>query len=75
MYKAVLHLELGKESKEYMKILDKKIKFKRSNVKIKNLGGSLSIEINSDDLVSLFATTNSILKQLRIISSVGKLFS
>ncbi len=47
--------------------------YKRSKVAVKGSKGSIAFEIESEDVVALVATLSSIVKQLRVISSVGSL--
>ncbi|MGC8699716.1 MAG: KEOPS complex subunit Pcc1 [Candidatus Micrarchaeia archaeon] len=70
--KALLEIYLGKDAKNYIKIMDMPKDYKRSKIRIKEEKGKISIEIDSNDAVAMIASLNSIIKQFRVISSIGK---
>jgi tRNA threonylcarbamoyladenosine modification (KEOPS) complex Pcc1 subunit len=72
LYSAVIKLNLGERSEDYVAIVDKDIDYKRSRVTARKGRGSLIINIEAEDQVALFASMNSMLKQLRIIGNVDK---
>ena len=74
MYTANIKLKLGKNTKDYFQILDKNITYKRSRLKIKATDEALNVDIEADDPVALIASTNSIIRQLRIIGNAENLF-
>jgi tRNA threonylcarbamoyladenosine modification (KEOPS) complex Pcc1 subunit len=71
LVKGVINIELGKDAKDYLGIMDKDLKFKRSTVRIGARGRSIVIKVDAADEIAMFASLNSALKQLRIISKVG----
>lgn len=73
MYSANLELNLGEKAKDYLKIMDKKISYKRSSVSVKRKGNLLFVKISADDPVALIASLNSVLKQVRIIGNAQRL--
>ena len=75
MYTANIRLNLGKNTREYFKLLDKGINYKRSKLKVKASGQTIILDIEADDPVALIASVNSILRQLRIIGNAEKLFT
>ena len=74
MYSAELKLNLGDNCDDIYKILDKGIKFKRSNIRFEKSKNSITINVEAQDQIALIAAINSVLKQIRIISDAGKLF-
>ncbi|MGI0141191.1 MAG: KEOPS complex subunit Pcc1 [Candidatus Micrarchaeales archaeon] len=74
MYGATLKLNLGDKAKEYFGLLDKKVKFKRSTIHFKLGKGFILIEVKAADHTALIASTNSVLKQIRIIGNTETLF-
>jgi tRNA threonylcarbamoyladenosine modification (KEOPS) complex Pcc1 subunit len=74
MYSALIRLNLGKDANDYIKIMDRKVRFKRSRMAIKKVRNDIVIKIDSDDRTALLASINSVLKQIRVISNVSKLF-
>lgn len=74
MYSANLELNLGKKSKEYIKILDKKISYKRSTVLISRKEDLILVKISAQDPVALVASLGSVLKQVKIIGNADSLF-
>jgi tRNA threonylcarbamoyladenosine modification (KEOPS) complex Pcc1 subunit len=70
LVKGVVSIELGKDAKDYIKIMDKDLSFKRSTCRIRAKGNRIEITVEAADNVAMFASLNSALKQLRIISSV-----
>ena len=74
MYSAQMKLNLGPKAKDYVKLMDKVIGYKRSTVKVKRIGNVVSVEVSAQDPVALVASLGSVLKQLRIIGSAESLF-
>ncbi|MEM3820254.1 MAG: hypothetical protein QXM58_00745 [Candidatus Micrarchaeaceae archaeon] len=72
MPKAVIRISID-DARDYIKIMDKEIKYKRSKINIKEGKGSITINITSDDSRALLASMASIMKQLNVISSVKSL--
>ena len=73
MYNANVRLNLGKRAREYFKLLDKGIIYKRSRLKIRADPQTISIEIEAEDPIALIASLNSVLRQLRIIGNAERL--
>jgi tRNA threonylcarbamoyladenosine modification (KEOPS) complex Pcc1 subunit len=69
MRKAVLRIEM-ENAKDYLGIIDKKIDYKRSKVRITGDSKSITIEVSATDSRALLASLNGALKQLRIVSNV-----
>ncbi|MGC8662675.1 MAG: KEOPS complex subunit Pcc1 [Candidatus Micrarchaeia archaeon] len=69
--KALLIIDVGKDAKNFIKIMDKSEEYKRSRTNINEKGGKISIEVESSDAVAMLASLNSVLKQLRVISGVA----
>ncbi|MDE1846285.1 MAG: hypothetical protein KGH53_03335 [Candidatus Micrarchaeota archaeon] len=74
MYSASLKLELDKKAEDYIKILDKKVSYKRSKVVAKRKGDMILVEITAEDPVALVASLGSFLKQVKIIGNAERLF-
>lgn len=74
MYSAQMKLNLGLKAKDYVKLMDKKISYKRSSVRIKSTQNTVSVEVNAQDPVALVASLGSVLKQIRIIGNAESLF-
>ncbi len=72
MYKASIILFDAKKANDYARVIDSKIGYKHSKVSAKVGPKGLMITVDADDQVSLFATMNSVLKQLRIIGNIDK---
>lgn len=72
MFKATIRLELGDKSDDYIKVMDKSIEYKKSSVSARKDGSSVLITVEGEDQVALFASMNSVLKQLRIIGNADK---
>ena len=70
MHRAVLKIEIGKNAKDYLDIIDKGIDYKRSRTRMTGGRGTITIEITAEDSRALIASMNGALKQLRIVSSV-----
>lgn len=70
MPEAQLTIDLGKDAKSFLRVMDKDIEFKRSNVKTTAKGNKITINIVADDSTALVASMNSMLKQMRVISEV-----
>jgi tRNA threonylcarbamoyladenosine modification (KEOPS) complex Pcc1 subunit len=70
-----MKIEMDKEKvpKDYIKIMDKPKGYERSGIEVKALRKSLVININAKDAHALIATLNSVVKQLRVISSTNTL--
>ncbi|MGD0728513.1 MAG: KEOPS complex subunit Pcc1 [Candidatus Micrarchaeaceae archaeon] len=65
-----LKLIINKEKAlEYSKILSIKTEHKRSNIKLKEIKGTLFIEISAKDATALRASANSILRDLQVIEA------
>jgi len=67
-----MHLKLiieKKPSLNYSKILGAAKKHTRSDTKLKELKGTLIIEISATDLAALRASANSILRDIQVIES------
>ncbi|MDE1855621.1 MAG: hypothetical protein KGH49_00040 [Candidatus Micrarchaeota archaeon] len=62
------------KAKDYVKLMDKKISYKRSSVRIKSTQNTVSVEVNAQDPVALVASLGSVLKQIRIIGNAESLF-
>ena len=71
--KAQLIIELGKKAKDYIKVMDMPKEYKRSKLKIKEKGGKITLDIEANDPVALIASLSSIIKQMRVISSVDEI--
>ncbi|MDE1825360.1 MAG: hypothetical protein KGH61_01790 [Candidatus Micrarchaeota archaeon] len=74
MYSASIRLSLGEKSSDYMSLLDKLAKHKRSSVLIKKSKDAILIDVKADDPIALIASINGVLKQIRIIGNADKLF-
>ncbi|MEM0087294.1 MAG: KEOPS complex subunit Pcc1 [Candidatus Micrarchaeaceae archaeon] len=72
MPNATIKISIG-EAKDYIKVMDKEIKYKRSKISVKESKDSITINIASNDSRALLASMNSIMKQLNVISSVKSL--
>lgn len=70
MHKAVLRIEVGKNAKEYLGVIDKRIDYRRSRVRITGSRSTIIIEVTAEDTRALLASMNGALKQLRIVSNV-----
>ncbi len=69
MRKAVLRIEM-ENAKDYLGVIEKKIDYKRSTVRITGDSKSITIEVRAEDPRALLASLNGALKQLRIASNV-----
>ena len=72
-YTASIVLDLGEKSEDYIKIMDKRIDFKRSKASVKRNGSKIAISVRAEDPVALVSSINSFLKQVRIIGNAEKL--
>ncbi len=70
MHRAVLRIEVGKNVKEYLGVIDKRIDYRRSRVRITGSRSTIIIEVTAEDTRALLASMNGALKQLRIVSNV-----
>ncbi|MDE1822879.1 MAG: hypothetical protein KGI00_02015 [Candidatus Micrarchaeota archaeon] len=72
MPKANIRLELGSNSKDYVEVLDKP---KLSGVTVRSRGRNRSIEmeIEAADSGALISAVGIMLKQLKVVESVGSL--
>ena len=68
---ARLEIELGDSTLDYADIMDSVREYKRSRVSASGKNGTVTIAVEADDPRALLASLNGMLKQLRIISSVG----
>ena len=62
---------MGKKANDYIKVMDMPKKYKRSKLKIKEEGGKIRVDIEANDPVALIASLSSMIKQMRVISSVN----
>ncbi len=69
---ATVRIEIGKHARDYVKVMDKGIDYKRSKISVSADKNAILITVKAHDHVAMFATLNGALKQLRIISSVNK---
>ncbi len=69
MNSATLYVEIGKDAKDYVKVMDKDISLKRSKMKVSTEKNKIKIEIEAEDNVALLSSLNSIIKQMRIIGN------
>jgi tRNA threonylcarbamoyladenosine modification (KEOPS) complex Pcc1 subunit len=51
--------------------MDMPKEYKRSKLKIEEKGGKITVDIEANDPVALIASLSSIIKQMRVISSVN----
>ncbi len=70
-----MRIELGKRAKDCLKVVDKKVSYKRSMVEYRAGRGTLEIKITASDPIALVSSLNAAIKQLRIITSVDKTVS
>lgn len=75
MPEASLVIELGKQAKDYVRVLGKNTKYKRSGVTLKVQGSFVQIRIEADDTVALVASLSSAVKSLGIVASVDSLIN
>ncbi len=73
MPKATVTIETGKDPKDYIEIIGKKLDFKRSKVRMSRKGRQISALVESNDSRALLAALQSLMKQLRIVNSVDKM--
>ena len=69
--KAHLIIELGEKAGNYIKIMDMPKEYKRSKLKIREKGGKIEVDTEANDPVALIASLGSVIKQMRVISSVN----
>ena len=62
---------MGEKAKDYIKLMDIPKEYKRSKLKIKEEGGKIRVDIEANDPVALIASLSSMIKQIRVISSVN----
>ncbi len=70
MYKASMEIDVGKDAKRYLELMETDMKYKRGGVKASLSNGLIRINVEASDQVALLASMGSALKQLRIITSV-----
>ncbi len=68
---ARLEIELGDSTLDYADIMDSVREYKRSRISASGKNGTVTITVEAEDPRALLASLNGMLKQLRIISSVG----
>jgi tRNA threonylcarbamoyladenosine modification (KEOPS) complex Pcc1 subunit len=69
-----MSLELD-NAKDYIDVMESKLNYKRSDVKVSIKGNELDITINAKDNVALLASMQSVLKRIRIISNIESIFT
>ena len=69
---AVISIEMH-DAKDYIAIISKDIRYKRSKVLFKESGDGLKIRVEADDAKSLISTMGSVMKQLLVISDVARM--
>lgn len=72
MPKANLRLELGANSKDYIGVLDNP-KLSGVTVRSKGRGTFIEMDIEADDSKALISAVGIMLKQLKVVESVGTL--
>ncbi len=70
MAKAVLTIEAGKGAKRYMAVIGNERGHRRSKVRMAERSGTITIEVDAEDVRALLGSLNGALKQLRVVSSV-----
>ncbi len=70
-----IHIETGKDAKDYIDIIGKEIHYKRSYVSISGSGSDISIKVKAADLTALIASMGSVLRQLRIVEDAEEMIS
>ena len=64
---------MGEKAGNYIKIMDMPKDYKRSKLKIEEKGGKITVDIEANDPVALIASLSSMIKQMRVISSVSEI--
>ena len=64
---------MGEKARDYIKIMDIPKEYKRSKLKIEEKGGKIAVDIEANDPVALIASLSSMIKQMRVISSVNEI--
>lgn len=60
----------GRKASDFIRVLDKRVAYKRSKVEYRSSGGALEIRVIASDPIALVSSLNAALKQLRIVASV-----
>ncbi len=66
----MLKVQVGKGATDYLSVIDNKLDYERSKVRITRSKDSLTINVEAEDPRALLASLNGALKQLRVVSSV-----
>ncbi len=72
MPRALMQMEIGKDSKVHIEIIGKAMAYKRSNVRLSRKEGRISAVVDAEDTRAMLASMQSILKQIRVIDSVAR---
>jgi len=63
-------LKLGPKAKEYYKVIEKHLEYRRSTVDCTLHNDAIKIEVEASDPVALVSSLNGVLKQLRVVGEV-----
>jgi tRNA threonylcarbamoyladenosine modification (KEOPS) complex Pcc1 subunit len=71
---ATLRIRIGKDAKEYVKIVGKGERYKRGSISFSSKGNEIAVNVKADDAAALLASLNSALKQLRVVNEINSIF-
>ena len=74
MLNATLRIRIGKDAKEYVKIVGKGERYKRGSISFSSKGNEIAVNVKADDAAALLASLNSALKQLRVVNEINSIF-
>jgi tRNA threonylcarbamoyladenosine modification (KEOPS) complex Pcc1 subunit len=71
---ATLRIRIGKNAREYVKIVGRGEKYKRGSISFSSKGNEIAVDVKANDAAALLASLNSALKQLRVVNDVDSIF-
>jgi tRNA threonylcarbamoyladenosine modification (KEOPS) complex Pcc1 subunit len=71
---ANLRIRIGKDAKEYVRIVGRGEKYKRGSISFSSKGKEIAVNVKANDAAALLASLNSALKQLRVVNDINSIF-
>jgi tRNA threonylcarbamoyladenosine modification (KEOPS) complex Pcc1 subunit len=73
MPSAKIEIDLGKNPKDHLEVIDRSLKYKRSTIKISNKKDRIIVDVKADDSLALLASVGSVMKQMKIVDGIHEM--
>ncbi|MEM3839193.1 MAG: hypothetical protein QXF01_01285 [Candidatus Micrarchaeaceae archaeon] len=70
MHKALLRIQMERDAKDYLGVIDTTLNYKSGKVEISGKGKVITVRASAQDAKSLLASINGALKQMRVVSNI-----